>query len=107
METKRIVIVTYVCVGAQEYTAWEVPVDMTDSDLEDMAWECAVNYAESYGVYNPGDEFDEAEWDSELEYESALHDWEQVEGWWEPYDPEKHDGHLLYGCSIEIPWNKP
>ena len=107
METKRIVIVTYVCVGAQEYTAWEVPVDMTGQELESLAWECAYDYAESYGVYNPGDEFDEAEWGSELEYESALHDWEQVEGRGEVYDSEKHDGHLLYGYNSEIPWNKP
>ena len=104
METKRIVIVTYVCVGAKEYTAWEVPANMTEQELEDLAWECAVNYAEGYGVYNPGPAED---WDDLDEYEEAEHDWSQVEGWWEPYDPEKHDGHLLYGSCDEIPWNKP
>ena len=107
METKRVVIVTFVGVGAKEYTAWEVPVVMTDSALEDMAWECAYNYAESYGVYDPGSEFNEEEWDSELDYERALHDWGQVDGWWEVYDSNKHDGHLLYGNSSEISWNRP
>lgn len=103
METKRIVIVTFVCVGAQEYTAWEVPADMSDQDLQDLAWDRAADYAESYGVYNPGPAED---WDDLDEYEQADHDWSQVEGWWEVYDSEKHDGHLLYGNGDEIEWNK-
>ena len=107
METKRIVIGTFVCVGAKEYTAWEVPVDMTEQELEDLAWESAYNYAESYGVYNPGDEYQEDEWECEGDYERALHEWEQGEGWWEVYDSDKHDGHLLYGYTREIEWNKP
>lgn len=103
METKRIVIVTFVSVGAEEYTAWEVPADMTEQELLDLAWERAVDYAESYGVYNPGSVED---WDDLDEYEEADHDWSQVEGWWEEYDSEKHDGHLLYGSGNEVHWNK-
>ena len=105
METKRIVLVTFVSVGAKEYTAWEVPARISSQDLDSLAWEAAVSYAEMYGVNDPG-EYVEEEWDSEQDYEVALHDWEQVDGWWEVYHAEKHDGHLLYGHSDSITWNK-
>jgi hypothetical protein len=103
-ETKRVVINCFVSVGAQELEAWEVPADYTEQELQDLAWERACDYAESYGVYNPGDAED---WDDLNEYEQADHDWSQVEGWWEVYDSEKHDGHLLYGNSDKIKWNTP
>lgn len=103
-ETKRVVIVTFVCVGAKEYTAWEVPADMGAEELGDLAWDCAWDYASSYGVDNPGEPED---WEDQEAYDEAYSAWEQVGGWWEVYDSNKHDGHLLYGNSNKISWNRP
>lgn len=107
METKRVVVKCFVLVGATEYQAWEVPVSWDNDELQDFAWECAVQYAESYGVYNPGDapdEFDDE--DEEEAYGEAYHAWEQVEGFAIPYDADKHDGKLIYGYNSEVQWNK-
>lgn len=104
METKRVVINCFVFVGAEELQAWEVPADYTEQDLMDLAWECACDYAGSYGVDNPGEA---EEWEDQEAYDEAYSAWEQVAGWWEAYDADAHDGYLLYGNSNKISWNRP
>lgn len=101
-ETKRVVINCFVMTGATELQAWEVPADYTEQELSNLAWECACNYASSYGVDNPGEA---DEWDDQEAYDEAYYAWEQVEGGWEPYNSDKHDGRLLYGNSSEVEWN--
>jgi hypothetical protein len=102
-ETKRVVINCFVFVGAEELQAWEVPADYTEQDLTDLAWECACDYAESYGVANPGEGED---WEDQDAYDEAYSAWEQVEGWWRPYDADTHDGRLIYGSNTEVEWNR-
>ena len=103
METKRIVIGTFVCVGATEYTAWEVPADMSEQELDTLVQERACDYASSYGVDNPGEA---EEWDDQEAYGEAYDAWERVDGWWEPYSADKHDGRLIYGSGSEVEWNQ-
>lgn len=67
---------------------------MTNEILDGDAWEFAVNNAEMYGVYPYPEDLDEDE-DTE-EYS------DNIEGYWEDYDPEEHDGKLAY-CD-EIHW---
>lgn len=64
--------------------------DTTDDELSDQAWEFGLDHAASYGVYPMGEmpedyDEDEADWRSD-EYS------DNIEGWWEPYNPEEHDG---------------
>jgi hypothetical protein len=101
-ETKRIVIGVFVFVGAQELQAWEVPADWGEPEIDALVWESACEYAESYGVYNPGETTD---WDDLDAWEKADYAWSQVEGWWAPYDSVIHDGLLLCGNDTEVQWN--
>lgn len=91
----KIVIKTYACVGAEHCNAYILESDYTESELEDIAWQEGVQYAESYGIYPPHDDMDEDE-----EYS------EDIEGYWELYDSAKHDGHLIYGGNYTFIFNK-
>ena len=85
-------------IDASEVAEWD------DERLSNEAWSFAKDHAETYGVYPP--EFDE---DGEIvEDEAGLHgfEWDDVEGYWEEYDAEKHDGHLLRGNQKEVSWNR-
>lgn len=66
----------------------EYPDDVSDEVLNQHAWEGALSNAESYGIYNLGD-YDLTE--EELE-ESGEEYSDNIEGYWEEYDPKKHDG---------------
>lgn len=72
-------------VGADGNECLEVDEDLTAEDLDQMAYEMAVDWAESYGVY-PCDGGDGCEGDEcESDHDGVI------TGWWVPYDPEKHD----------------
>lgn len=65
------------------------PDDVTDEELDQEAWERAVQHAESYGYYPSS--YKEDGYDEEYD-EEGDHYSDNIEGWWEDYDPEKHDG---------------
>jgi hypothetical protein len=90
--TKKMVLVLYACVGAEEYEFYNVPVDVSEDHLGQYAWESAVDFASSYGIYPEPDFSDvEDDEDDDTEYSS------DISGHWEDYDPEKHDGHTIGG----------
>ena len=78
--------------GVAGTDAWEfylVPVTVSERELADFAWERAKDHAEMYGIYPRGDyEGDDEDGDSYSD---------NIEGWVEDYDPEKHDGHTMGG----------
>jgi hypothetical protein len=70
----------------------EYPDDVTDLELDDDAWQGALDHAESYGIYPPSDEdFDEDGFEKETE-DSPCYSGENIDGFWEEYNSEKHDG---------------
>ena len=71
--------------------------NITDEELNDEAWQRAVQHAESYGIY-PLSEYagDEDISDEELEGEEYS---DNIEGSWEDFDPKKHDGLVPGGGS--------
>ena len=78
--------------------AWEfyiVPDSMTDAELSDFAWQCGKTNAEMYGIY-PKSEY---QGDSEISDEELEGDdySDNIEGWVEEYEPEKHDGYSMTG----------
>lgn len=82
-------------IGSDTMEGFIYPDDTTDEELAEAAWQFGINWAESYGVYPMDckpDDYDEEE-DGGDEYS------DNIEGWWEEYNPEKHDGHLIYGSD--------
>jgi hypothetical protein len=71
-------------VGMTTHEALSMPEDHTDDELAQTVWDMAVDHASSYGIeVGDSDSFDP---DGEEEYSG-----EDVEGYAELYDPEKHD----------------
>jgi hypothetical protein len=77
--------------GMDSHEFWEVSETATDDELNDLCWERAVDHAGSYGVY-PRDEYaDEPEFEDGDQYS------DNIEGSFQDYDPEEHDGHRVGG----------
>lgn len=83
--------------GTDGWEFYEVPASLTDNQLGEFAWECAVSHAEMYGIY-PADHYT----DEEIEEDPDAYS-DNIEGWWEDYDPKKHDGHTIGGVPH---WNE-
>ena len=81
--------------GADFYS---VDPGMSQQDLEDFAWQCGKDHAEMYGVY-PREEYLDCDEVSDEDLDSESYS-DNIEGWFEDYDPEKHDG-LVVGCGGE------
>jgi hypothetical protein len=76
--------------GTDEHEFWLVPNHVSDEVLNLYAWQRAIEHAASFGIYPECDrESDEDEdedgWDGD-EYT------DNIEGWWEPYEEDKHRG---------------
>lgn len=66
----------------------DFPDNITDKELNDYAWEGALNNAEMYGIY-PSDDVDMSDIDDDENGDSYS---DNIDGYWQEYDPEKHDG---------------
>lgn len=81
--------------GCDGYEFYESDVELSEDYLNAIAWEAAVEHASSYGEVvddsTPEEDIDALEEDGY----TVIHTY-QIEGWFEKYDPEKHDG-LAYG----------
>lgn len=88
-------------VGMNTAEFYLVPVTMTEQELEALAWEEAVQFAQGYGIENEADrpnyESEEEEEDDRTEYSS------DIAGWFEPYNAKKHDG-LRMGNGDDNYW---
>ena len=92
----KIVIGMYAgMAGTDSMEGYVLGMDYTEDDLNDMAWQYGVEHASSYGVY-PQYELEEMS-EEELSEVNEDNYSDNIEGWWELYDAEKHDGHLIYG----------
>lgn len=102
-------VVFFASCGTGTYTAEAYIIDASDvaewddGRLDAEVWAFAKDLAETYGVYPPS--FDENEDDEDEESYHGFQ-WDDVEGYWEEYDAEKHDGHLLIGSQTEVSWNR-
>lgn len=83
--------------GTDAWEFYEVPDDVTDNQLSEFAWERAKDHAEMYGIY-PTEHYTEEEIEEDQESYS-----DNIEGWYEEYDPVKHDGHSMTGTPS---WNE-
>jgi hypothetical protein len=96
------VLFTECGVGTQMAQFFLVDLDAYDQKaLEEYSWEAALQHAEGYGIYPESDkpeDFDEEENDGWSGDQYS----DNIEGWWEDYIPEEHDGHVM-GCG-EVEW---
>lgn len=84
MEHKKMVLRMYTStVGTDATEFCLVPDNITQTELDDYAWESACQNAESFGIYPP---------DPEGTEEDNVDTDENIIGHFEPYDPIKHDG---------------
>lgn len=67
---------------------------VTNAELDAEAWERALNHAGMYGIY-PIDEMPEDHDEEEADSWTSDSYSESIEGYWEEYDPEKHDGKIV------------
>jgi len=94
---KKIVIhCTTTTGGTDSWEFFEVPNDYSGSSLDSLANECALGNAEMYGIYPPSDSYDEFDNGEPVEDDNDSTD-DNIEGYWELYDAEKHDGHTMTG----------
>jgi hypothetical protein len=78
--------------GMDMHEVREYPDDVTDCELNNDAHMGALDNAESYGIYPPSDkDYDENGYLVESEDEPCYVG-DSIKGWWEDYDPAKHDG---------------
>jgi hypothetical protein len=70
--------------------------DVTEVELDNEAWERAIEHASAYGVYPTEDKPDDWDEDEESDWRSDQYS-DNIEGYWEDYDPEKHDGLVAGG----------
>lgn len=72
--------------GMDSHEVLEYDDDVTHDQLDEEAWQLAVNNAESYGYYPE-------EWRQEMEDDGVDEEhFTSVEGCWEVYDEKKHWG---------------
>lgn len=74
-------------VGTDGWEFYEVPDHVTDEQLDEFAWQRGLEHAEMYGIYYRPHYEDELT-EEELDLDSYT---ENIDGWWEEYDPEQHD----------------
>lgn len=75
------------------------PDDVTTEELDNDAWHLALEHASFYGVYPESDLEGISDEDmAELEENGDADNYtDNIDGWWEDYDPEKHDGLVAGG----------
>ncbi len=86
--------------GMDAHDILSMPDDATMEEVQDEAHLMALEHAESYGYYPPSDEYPE-DYDGEVMDDcdsDQISD--NIEGWAEPYDPDKHDMHRAGGGSF-------
>lgn len=84
MEHKKMVLRMYTgTLGTDAAEFYLVPLDITQKELDDLAQELACKNAESFGIYPPDPE------GTDEDNEDTDHN---IEGCFEEYDPDNHDG---------------
>lgn len=87
---------TDIC-GTESHDFYIVPDTWTEDEINDFCWQCALENASMYGIYpneNLSEEFEEDESFRDGNFYS-----DNIEGYYEVYDAEKHDMYMVGGNS--------
>jgi len=80
--------------GMDAVEFWKIPVNLSENALNDLAWECALDQADSYGIYPESHRPDDGGDDEEEEDDSYS---DNIGGYFEDYNPKLHDGERVGG----------
>lgn len=72
-------------VGCEGVDCFEVNDDVSDDELDEMAYWQAVEHASRYGIELCDEDCEDE--NCEMEHPGNTH----IDGYWELYDPKKHD----------------
>lgn len=86
--------------GMDSYEFIEVPVSMTQEELDRLAWGYALDNAERFGIYPPEDSEDE----DEGTFNASGYSGDNIEGVPMDYDSKLHDRYSRTG-SPEFQFN--
>ena len=80
--------------GSDGHEAFAVEDGTSESEINEIVYDMALNHAEKYGYYPYPDN------DEDLDEENDDYSW-GIEGAWEDYVPEQHDRYRAGGGSFE------
>lgn len=91
---RKIIFKGYAKTVGTDYThGYLVPETTTEKELDEIAWSLALENAEMYFDVVEGIDFDDDD-----EYACST---DEIDGYWEEYDPEKHSAEISYGEGEE------
>lgn len=105
VDYKQMVLFVDCGVGTRSAEAYLVHIRMPEKELEDYAWERALEHGQSYGVYPDYEQPEDFDPEEEGGWLSEEYNTDAIGGWFVEYDAEKHDGQLLFGSSRDFQWN--
>lgn len=93
---KIVFILNAGCAGTDTAELVEFPDNVTEDQLNREAWERALGWAESYGIYPECDKPEDYDENADEKCGWGVDEYsDNIDGYWEDYDAEKHDGILL------------
>lgn len=92
--TKIIISMDAGMAGTDSMEAFILGQDYTDEELGDIAWQMGVDHASMYGIY-PRYELEEMSEEELAEVDEEDYS-DNIEGWWEEYNEEEHEGKVTY-----------
>jgi hypothetical protein len=104
VDYRKMVLFVKCGVGTKSASAYLVPEGLSQEVIDEYAWESAVEHGQSYGVYlddERPEDFDEEEQGGESQEEYNT---DAINGWFEAYDADEHDGELLFGNFNDFQW---
>lgn len=78
--------------GMDMHEVVEYDDEVTDLELDDDAYYGALQNAETYGIYPPTDGDYDEDGNVRDSEENPSYTGDNIEGYWEEYNPKKHDG---------------
>lgn len=84
--------------GSKAHVAVTFDDDTSENEINEIVYGMALDHAESYGYYPYPDDDEDFDEDLDEEYEGYT---QGIEGYYEEYDPKKHDMLRAGGGSFE------
>ena len=99
MKMRKMVLRLSAGVGMDSAEFLLVPTIMSEEELSNYAWEAAVNFGQMYGLEPESSrQYYSEEEEEDEDFDAMFTD--DIGGYFEEYNPEKHDG-LVVGSFSE------
>ena len=92
---RKLVLFVDCGTGTRSATAYLVDPTVSQEELDNFAWDQAVEHGQRYGIEFSDEDEDEDEDESYAD---------EIAGWFEEYEAKKHDGQLKCGYTTTVTW---